>query len=105
MQLLDLHQDPHWGALLRPEAFRLLAGEDASRDYQFASRSGSTCSAAVRRAPVRARALEEIGGDYVSIKLGSLDDATPAEVVAAPVKYANGRDNKWWSEPEETRHL
>jgi hypothetical protein len=23
----------------------------------------------------------------------------------APARYANGRDNKWWEPPAETRHL
>ena len=27
------------------------------------------------------------------------------DLVAAPVNYANGRDNSWWTEPAETRHL
>jgi hypothetical protein len=49
--------------------------------------------------------LEQIGGDYVSIKLASLDDADPQELIDAPVRYANGRDNAWWEAPKETRHL
>lgn len=24
---------------------------------------------------------------------------------AAPVKYADGRNNSWWNAPAETRHL
>jgi hypothetical protein len=49
--------------------------------------------------------VEAIGGDYVSIKLASLDDV-PDEILAAlPVNYANGRDNAWWTAPAETRHL
>jgi hypothetical protein len=49
--------------------------------------------------------IEQIGGDYVAIQVSCLGKATPEELVAAPVKYANGRDNSWWSEPAETRHL
>jgi len=49
--------------------------------------------------------VEEIGGDYVSVKISTLDDASPAELAEAPVKYFNGRDNAWWDEPAETRHL
>ena len=49
--------------------------------------------------------VKEIGGDYVSIKVASLDDVDPMEIIEAPVRFANGRDNKWWEPPAETRHL
>jgi hypothetical protein len=41
----------------------------------------------------------------VSIKLASLDGADVNEIIAAPVRYTNGRDNKWWEPLAETRHL
>jgi len=96
----------NWGALIKPEAFRLLAGEDALSDYQFGEKQGHhlfcrTCG--VR--PFGRGHVEAIGGDYVSINLGALDDAEPAELAAAPVSYANGRDNAWWDPPAEVRHL
>ncbi|MDQ8756576.1 GFA family protein [Sphingosinicella sp. LHD-64] len=95
-----------WGVLLKPEQFRLLTDEGALTDYQFGTMQGhslfcSTCGcAAFSRGHV-----EEIGGDFVSVQLGSLDDATPEELAEAPVSYGNGRDNKWWEPPAETRHL
>ncbi|HYJ39238.1 MAG TPA: hypothetical protein VEW08_00540, partial [Steroidobacteraceae bacterium] len=49
--------------------------------------------------------LKEIGGDYVSVKIASLDDVDPKELSETAVRYANGRDNKWWEPPAETRHL
>ena len=49
--------------------------------------------------------IEQIGGHYVAVQVSTLDDIDAAELVAAPVKYANGRDNSWWTEPVETRHL
>ncbi|WP_204275423.1 hypothetical protein, partial [Enterobacter hormaechei] len=49
--------------------------------------------------------VPEIGGEYVSIQVATLDNAEPAELIEAPLKYFNGRDDNWWSEPEETRHL
>jgi hypothetical protein len=49
--------------------------------------------------------IPEIGGAYVSISLASLDDVTPEELLAAPVRYFDGRHDKWIEEPKETRHL
>ena len=30
---------------------------------------------------------------------------SPEELIEAPVRYANGRDNAWWENPAEIRHL
>lgn len=96
----------NWGALIKPDAFRLLQGEDALSDYQFGGKQGHhlfcrTCG--VR--PFGRGYVEAIGGDYVSINLGALDDADPTELAEAPVSHANGRDNAWWEPPAEIRHL
>jgi hypothetical protein len=96
----------NWSALIKPEAFRLLSGEDGLSDYQFGTKSGHHLFC--RHCGVRTFGrgyIEQIGGHYVAIQLASLDNATPEELVAAPIKYANGRDNSWWAEPSETRHL
>jgi len=95
-----------WGALIKPDAFRLLAGEDALSDYQFATKSGHHlfCKHCGVR-PFSRGYVEQIGGAFVSIQLCTLDDMTPAELIGAPVRFSNGRDNAWWTEPAETRHL
>ena len=96
----------NWGALIKPGAFTLLAGEEALSDYQFGGKQGHhlfcrTCG--VR--PFGRGYVEAIGGDYVSINLGALDDADPTELAEAPVNHADGRNNAWWNAPAETRHL
>jgi hypothetical protein len=96
----------NWNALIKPDAFRLLAGEDALSDYQFGTKSGHHLFC--RHCGVRSYErgyLEQIGGDYVSIKLASLDNVEPKELINAPVNHADGRNNAWWNTPAETRHL
>ena len=96
----------NWNVIIKPDAFRLISGAEALSDYQFGSRAGHHlfCRTCGVRSFERGY-VEQIGGDYVSIKVASLDDVTPQELIDAPVKYANGRDNSWWTPPAETRHL
>jgi hypothetical protein len=96
----------NWGATIKPEAFRLLAGEDALSDYQFGTLSAHHlfCRTCGLR-PFGRGYIEQIGGDYVSVQLSCLDDVQPEELIAAPVHYADGRNNSWWLTPAETRHL
>jgi hypothetical protein len=96
----------NWSAIIKPEAFRLLAGEEALSDYQFGTKSAHHLFC--RHCGVRSFGrgyVEQIGGHHVSVQLAALDNAAPEELIAAPVRYANGRDNSWWSEPAQTRHL
>jgi len=96
----------NWGITIKPDAFRLISGAAALSDYQFGSNSAHHLFC--RHCGVRSFGrghIPEIGGDYVSVQLASLDDATPAELIGAPVRYFNGRDNDWWHAPAETRHL
>lgn len=96
----------NWNAVIKPSDFRLLAGENDLTDYQFGGRTGHhyfcrNCGVH----PFGKGYVEQIGGDYVGVQLGALDNAAPAELAAAPVRYANGRENAWMQVPAETRHL
>jgi hypothetical protein len=96
----------NWSAQVKPEDFRLISGADSLIDYQFGTMSGhhrfcKTCGVA----SFGDGYIEQIGGAYYSISLACLDDLDPTELAEAPVKYADGRNNKWWDTPKETRHL
>ena len=96
----------NWGVTIKPDAFRKLTGHDNLTTYQFNTKSGyhafcKTCG--VR--PYGWGNVPQIGGEYVSINLAALDDLDPAELVEAPVKLADGRNNNWWNVPTEARHL
>ena len=96
----------NWNVILKPDAFRLQSGEEALSDYQFGSHAGHHlfCKHCGVRSFARGY-LKEIGGDYVSVQVASLDDVDPKDLVSAPVRYADGRHNHWQASPSETRHL
>jgi hypothetical protein len=96
----------NWNVIIKPAQFRLLSGADALSDYQFGSKAGHHlfCKHCGVRSFERGY-VEQIGGDYVSVKVMALDGADLNEILDAPVRFANGRDNAWWNPPAETRHL
>ena len=96
----------NWSALIKPDAFRLLSGEQALADYRFGTMQGHHlfCRHCGLHSFSRGD-IPEIGGAFVSIQVASLDDADPEELITAPVIYGDGLNNNWLNPPEEVRHL
>lgn len=96
----------NWSVSIKPDAFRLLSGEGEMNDYQW--NSNQIHRLFCRHCGVNAYGyghLEEVGGDFVSISVMSLDDATPDDLLSGPVTLMDGRHNNWWNPPAETRLL
>src|SRR6202043_1188881 len=70
-----------WGVIIKPDAFRLLAGEGELSDYQFGGRNGHHlfCRQCGVR-PFGRGNIPDIGGEYVSINLAVLDEVDPTEL-------------------------
>jgi hypothetical protein len=95
-----------WKAIVKADAFRLLQGEDVLSDYQFGSKTihHFFCSRCGVK-PFGRGHLDVLGGDFYAVNVACLDNATTGELVEAPVRYEDGRNNNWESPPAETRHL
>jgi len=94
-----------WKAIVKAEAFRLRQGADVLSRYQFGSGSieHSFCSRCGVK--VFGRGHMDDFGDFYGVSIACLDDATTAELVQAPVRYEDGRNDNWGSLLTETRHL
>ena len=95
-----------WKSFTQPAAFRILRGADKVASYHKHPDAPlkhfcPTCSVYTHETGH----ADYMGGDFVGVFVASLDDAEPAELIASPVRYADGRNNNWGSPPAETRHL
>jgi hypothetical protein len=81
------------GAIVKPEAFKLLTPEDRMGAYAWGGKV-STCSFC-KRCGVYCfgrEHLAQLGGDFVSVNLNVLDDIDPSMV---KVMHWDGRHDNW----------
>jgi hypothetical protein len=88
------------GAIVKPGAFKVLAGEESLGAYEwgmkvsrrhFCKTCGVHCFASGH--------LAELGGDYVSVNLLTLDDVDPKDIA---VTYWDGRHDNWHAGTRDT---
>lgn len=49
--------------------------------------------------------IAEAGGDYLAIRVNTLDDASVDELVQGGIRHADGRNDNWTSAPADIRAL
>ena len=88
------------GAMVKPAAFRVVSGSESIGKYvwggkistrHFCKRCGIHCFGSGH--------LAELGGDFVSVNLNTLDDIDPSEV---EVINWDGRHDNWQAGPRPT---
>jgi hypothetical protein len=95
-----------WTAFVKPDAFRLTRGGDATVGYRRHPEAPEkfhcpTCG-------VRTHSMGDadyMGGPFVAVFVATLDDATSDELAEAPVRYSDGLHNNWQNPPAETSYL
>ncbi|MDR6294375.1 hypothetical protein E9232_006929 [Inquilinus ginsengisoli] len=96
-----------WSVNVRPDAFRLLAGEAEMTDYR--GRSDVAHHLFCRHCGVRPFEWVDMpnmtGSRYYNVNVACLDDVDIDELMAAPVTYYDGLNDAWGSTPAEVRHL
>jgi hypothetical protein len=94
-----------WKAIVKPNAFELIEGQGELADYQFGSERihHHFCRHCGVKTFGHAQ-IEELG-EFYAVNLACLDDLPAEELAKAPVKFEDGRHDRWDAVPAETRHL
>ncbi len=99
--------------------FRMLKGEEALSDYQYTpTKTTNTpngkaepflhltfCKHCGVRPFTKGGEMARFGGKFFALNVACLDDATDAELAAAPIHYADGRNDAWQAEAKESSYL
>ena len=95
-----------WKAIVMAKSFRLKQGADSLSDYQFGRHviHHLFCRQCGIKPFGRAN-IAELGGEFFAVNVACLDDVAPENLAAAPVKYEDGRHDRWDAAPVIIRHL
>ncbi len=94
-----------WPAIVKPESFRLLAGESELTEYLFNTLQNQHFFC--KHCGVRSFGLGNSGelGKIYGVNVMCLDDVTDEELANAPITYVDGRHDNWNHPPAEIRYL
>ena len=95
-----------WKNHVPAEVFRVTAGEENLTHYRFGD--GGIDHTFCKTCGVYAFALSSepvMGGDFVCVNVACLDDVSPEELAAAPIRYEDGANDDWGAAPKVTSYL
>ena len=93
-----------WAAVVPPSAFRLLSDANLAEYRYHTKRDGHYFC---RRCGIHTHSTGTSPGmgPFCAVVVSCLDDVSAGELVDAPVRYLDGRNDNWVTPPAETRHL
>jgi hypothetical protein len=95
-----------WSAFVKPDAFRVTAGEDRAVSYHKHELAPEKFHCSTCGVHLYGRGdADYMRGPFVSVCVATLDDATPEELAAMPVRYSDGLNNNWQNPPAITSYL
>ena len=94
-----------WMAFIPAASFRLLAGQESLRDYQFGKKNIHHRFCATCGVRAFAQAADPQGNAMYALRVNCLDGVGARELAEAPVKYMDMLHDDFKSAPSETRHL
>lgn len=99
-----------WFTLVDPDRFRLLGGADAQSEYRWSpsGRPSNLHFRFCRICGIRTPGYGEhgpSGGPFWFIPVAALDDVGVDELAAAPLRYVDGRHDRYDRAPDDTRLL
>lgn len=95
-----------WMVMVKPAAFRWVAGEADTSDYQFGTKAMHHffCKHCGVRPFARGH-LDVLGGDFFTVNVACIDGITQEQLAKLPISYSDGLNNNWQAAPAVTQHL
>jgi len=100
-----------WLAFVPASRFRLTAGAQSQAKYQWTPPGRSEpaiafyfCRTCGIRTPGRGE-MEAMGGAFYAVQVALLDDIDTEELAAAPIRYTDGRHDRYDRTPADVRFL
>lgn len=101
-----------WMAFVVSADFRLTQGAESLSDYRHTPPGKAEpflhltfCKTCGVRPFSSGGFLPQFGSDFYAVNVACLDDASDAELSAAPVSFADGRADEWSRQCDATRYL